>query len=81
MDSVKEYYRTYNHVQECTDVENTLRRFREQLEKLNNMYFAPLTEVLDNLLETFEEDEQWLDSSAASAPHRLHQAYFAAVGH
>ena len=68
MDSVKEYYRTYNHVQECTDVENTLRRFREQLEKLNNMYFAPLTEVLDNLLETFEEDEQWLDSSAASAP-------------
>lgn len=26
-----------------------------------------LTEVLDNLLETFEEDEQWLDSFAASA--------------
>lgn len=68
MDSVKEYYRTYNRVQECTDVENTLRRFREQLEKLNNMYFALLTEVLDNLLETFEEDEQWLGSPAASAP-------------
>ena len=67
MDSVKEYYRTYNHVQECTDVENTLQRFREQLEKLNNMYFAPLTEVLDNLLETFEADEEWLDSPAASA--------------
>ena len=67
MDSVKEYYRTYNRVQECTDVENTLRRFREQLEKLNNMYFALLTEVLDNLLETFEEDEQWLGSPAASA--------------
>ena len=67
VDSVKEYYRTYNHVQECTDVENTLRRFREQLENLNSGYFALLTEVLDNLLETFEEDEQWLDSSAASA--------------
>ena len=67
MDSVKEYYRTYNRVQECTDVENTLRRFREQLENLNSGYFALLTEVLDNLLETFEEDEQWLDSSAASA--------------
>ena len=67
MDSVKEYYRTYNHVQECTDVENTLRRFREQLENLNSGYFALLTEVLDNLLETFEEDEQWLDSFAASA--------------
>ncbi len=67
MDSVKEYYRTYNHVQECTDVENTLQRFREQLEKLNNMYFAPLTEVLDNLLETFEADEEWLDSPTASA--------------
>ena len=67
MDSIKEYYRTYNHVQECTDVENTLRKFREQLENLNSGYFALLTEVLDNLLETFEEDEQWLDSSAASA--------------
>ena len=67
MDSVKEYYRTYNHVQECTDVENTLRRFREQLENLNSGSFALLTEVLDNLLETFEEDEQWLDSFAASA--------------
>ena len=67
VDSVKEYYRTYNHVQECTDVENTLRRFREQLENLNSGYFALLTEVLDNLLETFEEDEQWLGSPAASA--------------
>ena len=67
MDSVKEYYRTYNRVQECTDVENTLRRFREQLENLNSGYFALLTEVLDNLLETFEEDEQWLGSPAASA--------------
>ncbi len=67
MDSVKEYYRTYNRVQECTDVENTLRKFREQLENLNSGYFALLTEVLDNLLETFEEDERWLDSSAASA--------------
>lgn len=67
MEAVRDYFRTYNHVQECTDVENTLRRFREQLEKLNNMYFAPLTEVLDNLLETFEEDEQWLGSFAASA--------------
>lgn len=68
MDSVKEYYRTYNRVQECTDVENTLRKFREQLENLNSGYFALLTEVLDNLLETFEEDEQWLGSPAASAP-------------
>ena len=67
VDSVKEYYRTYNRVRECTDVENTLRRFREQLENLNSGYFALLTEVLDNLLETFEEDEQWLDSFAASA--------------
>ena len=67
MDSVKEYYRTYNHVQECTDVENTLRRFREQLENLNSGYFALLTEVLDNLLETFEADEEWLDSPASSA--------------
>lgn len=67
MDSVKEYYRTYNRVQECTDVENTLRKFREQLENLNSGYFALLTEVLDNLLGTFEEDEQWLDSPAASA--------------
>ena len=67
VDSVKEYYRTYNRVQECTDVENTLRKFREQLENLNSGYFALLTEVLDNLLETFEEDEQWLDSFAASA--------------
>ena len=67
VDSVKEYYRTYNRVQECTDVENTLRKFREQLENLNSGYFALLTEVLDNLLETFEEDEQWLDSPAASA--------------
>ena len=67
VDSVKEYYRTYNCVRECTDVENTLRRFREQLENLNSGYFALLTEVLDNLLETFEEDEQWLDSFAASA--------------
>ena len=67
MDSVKEYYRTYNRVQECTDVENTLRRFREQLENLNSGYFALLTEVLDNLLETFEADEEWLDSPAASA--------------
>ena len=67
MDSVKEYYRTYNHVQECTDVENTLQRFREQLENLNSGYFALLTEVLDNLLETFEADEEWLDSPTASA--------------
>lgn len=67
VDSVKEYYRTYNRVQECTDVENTLRKFREQLENLNSGYFALLTEVLDNLLETYEEDEQWLDSFAASA--------------
>lgn len=67
MDSVKEYYRTYNRVQECTDVENTLRKFREQLENLNSGYFALLTEVLDNLLETFEADEEWLDSPAASA--------------
>ena len=54
-------------MQECTDVENTLRRFREQLENLNSGYFALLTEVLDNLLETFEADEEWLDSPAASA--------------
>lgn len=67
MDSVKEYYRTYNRVRECADVANTLTKFREQLENLNSGYFALLTEVLDNLLETFEEDEQWLDSSAASA--------------
>ena len=67
MDSVKEYYRTYNRVRECADVANTLTKFREQLENLNSGYFALLTEVLDNLLETFEEDEQWLGSPAASA--------------
>ena len=67
VEAVRDYFRTYNRVQECTDVENTLRRFREQLENLNSGYFALLTEVLDNLLETFEEDEQWLDSFAASA--------------
>ena len=52
---------------ECTDVENTLRKFREQLENLNSGYFALLTEVLDNLLETFEADEEWLGTPAASA--------------
>lgn len=67
VEAVRDYIRTYNRVRECTDVENTLRRFREQLENLNSGYFALLTEVLDNLLETFEEDEQWLDSFAASA--------------
>ena len=67
VEAVRDYFRTYNRVRECTDVENTLRRFREQLENLNSGYFALLTEVLDNLLETFEEDEQWLDSFAASA--------------
>ena len=68
VEAVRDYFRTYNRVQECTDVENTLRRFREQLENLNSGYFALLTEVLDNLLETFEEDEQWLGTPAASAP-------------
>ena len=67
VEAVRDYIRTYNRVRECTDVENTLRKFREQLENLNSGYFALLTEVLDNLLETFEEDEQWLDSFAASA--------------
>lgn len=74
VDSVKEYYRTYNRVQECTDVENTLRKFREQLENLNSGYFALLTEVLDNLLETFEEDEQWLDSFYAMPVFRGFEA-------
>lgn len=67
VEAVRDYIRTYNRVRECTDVENTLRRFREQLENLNSGYFALLTEVLDNLLETFEADEEWLDSPAASA--------------
>ena len=74
VDSVKEYYRTYNYVCECTDVENTLRKFREQLENLNSGYFALLTEVLDNLLETFEEDEQWLDSFYAMPVFRGFEA-------
>ena len=74
VDSVKEYCRTYNRVRECTDVENTLRRFREQLENLNSGYFALLTEVLDNLLETFEEDEQWLDSFYAMPVFRGFEA-------
>ena len=43
MDSVKEYYRTYNRVRECADVANTLTKFREQLENLNSGYFALLT--------------------------------------
>ena len=68
MEAVRDYIRIYNRVRECTDVENTLRKFREQLENLNSGYFALLTEVLDNLLETFEADEEWLGTPAASAP-------------
>ena len=68
VEAVRDYIRTYNRVRECTDVENTLRKFREQLENLNSGYFALLTEVLDNLLETFEADEEWLGTPAASAP-------------
>ena len=68
VEAVRDYIRTYNRVRECTDVENTLRKFREQLENLNSGYFALLTEVLDNLLETFEADEEWLGPPAASAP-------------
>ena len=68
VEAVRDYIRTYNRVRECTDVENTLRKFREQLENLNSGYFALLTEVLDNLLETFEADEKWLGTPAASAP-------------
>ena len=67
-DAVREYFRTYNRVRECADVANTLTKFREQLGRLNSGYFALLTEVLDNLLETFEADEEWLGTPAASAP-------------
>lgn len=74
VEAVRDYIRTYNRVRECTDVENTLRKFREQLENLNSGYFALLTEVLDNLLETFEEDEQWLDSFYAMPVFRGFEA-------
>ena len=67
-DAVREYFRIYNRVRECADVANALTKFREQLGRLNSGYFALLTEVLDNLLETFEADEEWLGTPAASAP-------------
>lgn len=68
MEAVRDYFRTYNRVRECTDVVGALQKFREQMDRLNGQYYALLTEVLDNLLETFEADEEWLGSPAASAP-------------
>ena len=68
INAAREYYRVYNRMNEYRDVVSTLQRFREQLDELSSQYFALLSEVLDNLQETFQADEAWLGTPAATAP-------------
>ena len=68
INAAREYYRVYNHMNEYRDVVITLQRFREQLDELSSQYFALLSEVLDNLQETFQADEAWLGTPEAKAP-------------
>ena len=68
INAAREHYRVYNRMNECRDVVITLQRFREQLDELSSQYFALLSEVLDNLQETFQADEAWLGTPEAKAP-------------
>ena len=54
------HYLTYNAIKQCTMTKDALRRFRGQVEELYKNFFRPLCDMLDNLMETFQENESYL---------------------
>lgn len=66
------YYQAVNHWLNTDMARNqwnktaaTLRNLRTQVEELYNSFFRPLCEMLDNLLETFKENETYLTTDQA----------------
>ena len=59
------HYLTFNAIKQCTMTKDALRRFRVQVEELYNNFFRPLCDMLDNLMETFQENDAYLKLPAA----------------
>ena len=65
-DITERYFRTYDHVQALTDMIEMLKKFDQALLDLYNDYFRPLIDILDNLKQTFEANDAFLNSPAAT---------------
>ena len=66
-DGVEQWFLLLNRYNEYDDLVSTLRTLKNSLEKLYNTYFVPLLKLLDDLKDTFVEDDRYLNSSAAAA--------------
>ena len=67
LDGVEQGFLLLNRYNEYDDLVSTLRALKNSLEKLYNTYFVPLLKLLDDLKDTFVEDDRYLNSSAAAA--------------
>lgn len=63
------YYMTSNAEVQCIMTEKALRDFRKQVEALYNNFFRPLCELLDNLMETFRENDSYLKLPESKEPN------------
>lgn len=66
-ESIINFYLMDNHISELRDTIAALRSLRYSLEKLYRAYFVPLLQLLDNLKETFSQNMDFLNSSAAAS--------------
>lgn len=61
------WYRHNFNIQLMTRCADTLRKFKKLITDLYGNYFKPLVEMLDNLRETFEENQTYLSLPVANA--------------
>jgi hypothetical protein len=56
-------------MEQCIKTKEVLEVFRGQIKELYTGYFKPLCDMLDNLRESFEENEAYLKTPAAKKPN------------
>ena len=66
---VNDYLETVMDACQCRRTAEVLRVFRTQAEELYNTFFAPLIQMLDNLQETFRDNECYFNMGLARLSH------------
>lgn len=65
-DGAARWYLINNSVTQCAYTAKVLRNFKEQIKALYNDFFKPLCDMLDNLRDTFQENQNYMMQPVAS---------------
>ena len=65
-DGAVRWYVINNSVAQCANTVKVLRAFKEQIKALYTDFFRPLCDMLDNLKQTFQENQNYMNKSEST---------------